>query len=79
LDPVDDSGYQIDEADVTCRDCAGSAVRRPAKPRLNRAGTLTGSTLLDRHSLGVALEADDAEILGTEDVQVSRRGPTWTP
>jgi hypothetical protein len=74
---VDDAGYLIDEADVTfwglCRQCRPEA----AKPRLNRAGTLTGSTQLDRDPLDIALEADDAEILRTEDLQAGRRGPTW--
>jgi len=34
--------------------------------------------LLDCDAVGVALEADDVEILRTEEVQVGRRGPTWT-
>jgi hypothetical protein len=34
--------------------------------------------LLDCDAIDVALEADDAEILRTEDVQAGRCGPTWT-
>lgn len=71
LDPVDDAGYLVDEADVTFW---GLCPAVPSGGRLTVRARSPARPLLDRDPLDVAREADDVEILRTEDVQVGRAG-----
>jgi len=63
LDPVDDTGYLVDEADATFWGLCRSAIRRPATARARSPARPRPS----RRRAG-----------GGRCVQAGRRGPTWT-
>lgn len=79
-EPDSGGGPRHGPPDNPCRDggANGQGPGCAVRSLFGKTGHAAEAAAQARDPLDVALEADDVEIPRTEDVQVGRRGPTWT-